>query len=650
MMAVPLFLLLAATAQAQVPRSSHVVLVIDENTSFSTTMAKMPWLVSQGNANGYATNYISDTGGSLMDYLWLASGSCHSSANCTLPAGTHNFGCSGDSCASPITDDSIFQEMDRNGISWKVYAQSYAAAGGSVTTPDLANGTFYYRRHNGATWYAEVLNNVNGAQSKIVDLSQFATDLANGALPQFSIIAPDGLNDGHDGGPVAADSFLRNTMTPLLQQPFFQRGGDGLLIVTFDNGDFDAAGRVYTAVIGPQVIPNTVSAVAYKHENTLRTLLDVLGIAAHPGASASASPMSDFFAGVSISSPAQNATTGAEVLVSATASEPIAPISQLQVWDNTTGQKLGVFIGSSVNQTFTLAAGPHQLIVEDLDNSFQLLHKSSVNVTAKLDGVTITSPAQNASTGPQVLVTAGAFESSAPISQLQVWDNTTGQKLGVFTGSSVNQTFTLAAGPHQLIVEDLNTSFQLLHKSSVNITVEAGGVTITSPAENASTGPQVQVIATAFESGAPISQLQVWDNTTGQKLGVFWGWSLNQTFTLAAGPHQLIVEDLNTSFQALHKSSVNIVVADGVTITSPVQGATTGQQVQVTAIATESDAPISQLQLWDNTTGQKLGVFWGSSLNQAFALAVGPHQLIVEDLNTSFQVLHKASVDIVVTP
>ena len=561
MATVSLFILLAVSAPAQVPRSSHMVLVIDENTSFNTTVANMPWLVSQGNANGHTSNYISDTGGSLMDYLWLASGSCHSSANCTLPVGTHDFGCSGDSCASPITDDSIFQEMDRNGISWKVYVQSYAAAGGSVTTPDLANGTFYYRRHNGATWYAEVLNNVNSAQSKIVDLSQFAVDLAKGALPQFSIIAPDGLNDGHDGGPAAADAFLNNNLTPLLQQSFFQPGGDGLLIVTFDNGDFDVAGPVYTAVIGPQVVPNTVSAIAYKHENTLRTMLDALGIAAHPGASASAKAMSDFFAAVDISSPAQNAITGTEVLVSATASEPAAPISQLQVWDNTTGQKLGVFNGSSVSQTFALAAGRHQLIVEDLNTSFQVLHKSSVNITAEPDGVAITSPAESASTGPQIQVSATAFESSAQISQLQVWDNTTGQKLGAFTGSSVNRAFTLAAGPHQLIVEDLNTSFQLLHKSSVNIMVEAGGVTITSPAENASTGPQVQVIATAFESSAQISQLQVWDNTTGQKLGVFWGSSLNQTFPLAAGSHQLIVEDLNTSFQVLHKASVDILVS-----------------------------------------------------------------------------------------
>jgi Phosphoesterase family len=188
-----------ATAQAPVPRSAHVVLVIEENTGYNTTIAEMPWLVKQGSANGHATNYMSDTPGSLMDYLWLASGSCHSSANCVLPAGTNNFNCSGDSCASPITDDNIFRAMNNRGISWKVYAQSYAAAGGQVTTPDLANNTFYYRRHNGATWYSDILQNVAGSQARIVDFSEFANDLANHALPQFSIIAPDGLNDGHDG-------------------------------------------------------------------------------------------------------------------------------------------------------------------------------------------------------------------------------------------------------------------------------------------------------------------------------------------------------------------------------------------------------------------------------------------------------------------
>src|SRR5438270_4460077 len=189
---------LSVSAQTNVPLSRHVVVVIEENHSFSEVQANMPWLVGKGNANGYATNYRSDNGGSLLDYLWLASGSCHSAANCTLPAGTHDFGCNGSNCSSAITDTNIFRLLNNAGISWKVYAQSYAAAGGTATTPDNAKGTSYYRRHNGATWYSDILSNVDNSASKIVDLSQLTTDLNNGQLPQYLIIAPDGNHDAHD--------------------------------------------------------------------------------------------------------------------------------------------------------------------------------------------------------------------------------------------------------------------------------------------------------------------------------------------------------------------------------------------------------------------------------------------------------------------
>jgi phosphatidylinositol-3-phosphatase len=252
-------------AQAPVPHSSHVVLLMDENISYSTTLAEMPWLVTLGSANGHTTNYVSNTTGSLMDYLWVASGSCHNASLCALPAGTHDFGCSGNDCTAPITDDNIFREMNNRGISWKVYAQSYAAAGGTVTTPDRANGTHYYRRHNGAVWYSDILNNVANSQAKIVDFSLFAQDLANDALPQFTIIAPDGLSDGHDAGATSANAFLQANLPALLAKPYFQAGGDGLLLITFDNGDLDIAGTVYTALVGSQRDPtfsfhNTVQA------------------------------------------------------------------------------------------------------------------------------------------------------------------------------------------------------------------------------------------------------------------------------------------------------------------------------------------------------------------------------------------------------
>ncbi|HKU26397.1 MAG TPA: alkaline phosphatase family protein, partial [Candidatus Sulfotelmatobacter sp.] len=340
----------SAAVLAQVPSAKHVVLVIDENSSYSSVVANMPWLVSKGNTYGYATKYQSDNGGSLMDYLWLASGSCHSSPNCALPSGTHDFDCNGNSCyypgtvtTDPITDNNIFRILNNAGISWKVYAQSYAAAGGTVTTPDNHNGTAYYRRHNGATWYSDVVNNVSGSAGKIVDLSHLGTDVSAGALPRFTIIVPDGNHDAHDC-PVgmsscteaqklsAADKFLSSTLTPILNMPDFQSGGSGLVLVTFDEcGGGTNAGcgaSVYTALIGPRVKLHTVSSIPYKHQNALRTILDSLGVKSYPGASASASDMADFFGAssnvgkpeVTINSPTPGTSQTSPVQIDANAS------------------------------------------------------------------------------------------------------------------------------------------------------------------------------------------------------------------------------------------------------------------------------------------------------------------------------------------
>src|SRR5262249_18265017 len=155
----------------------------------------------------------------------------------------------------------------------------------------------------------------------------------------------------------------------------------------------DAAGQVYTALIGPNVTPNTVSHTSYKHENTLRTVLDALGITTTPGFSAVAAPMKDFFSGyVNVMSPAPNRITGPQVLIKSYAGEAGAQIYQLQVWDNTTGQKLAESVpgSSTIFQTVSLAPGPHQIIVEDISTgTYGLLHKAVVNITVSDGGLII---------------------------------------------------------------------------------------------------------------------------------------------------------------------------------------------------------------------------------------------------------------------
>jgi acid phosphatase len=258
------------------------VLVIEENHMFSEVYPNgMPWLVAQGNTYGYATNYHADEPGSALDYLWLSSGSDELS-----------FGCTGDGCTDSVTDDNIFRELNRAGLTWKVYAQSLPSVGYMGTQ----SGS-YVARHNPARWYSDVIDSA-AEQQKMVPFAQFAADMAANNLPNYSIVVPDLDNDAHDGTVAQADTFLANGVAPLLKTPSFQSGGDGLMIVTFDECD-GAVGacpeQVYTAVIGPNVKRGSRSATYYKHENTLRTILEALGVNVYPGASSNVAPMSDFF-------------------------------------------------------------------------------------------------------------------------------------------------------------------------------------------------------------------------------------------------------------------------------------------------------------------------------------------------------------------
>jgi hypothetical protein len=59
---------------------------------------------------------------------------------------------------------------------------------------------------------------------------------------------------------------------------------------------------------------------------------------------------------------------------------------------------------------------------------------------------------------------------SVPISQMQVWDN--GVKLGWYAGGDVNQYFTLSPGSHSVTVLDLDSSYNVLHRSSVSYSVQ----------------------------------------------------------------------------------------------------------------------------------------------------------------------------------
>lgn len=642
----------AATVFAQVPSAQHVVLVIDENSSFTAVLANMPWLVGKGNTYGYATQYKSNNGGSLLDYLWLASGSCESSVNCTLPAGTHNFNCNGNSCYYPgttktdaITDNNIFRVLNNAGISWKVYAQSYAAAGGTVTTPDNHNGTSYYRRHNGATWYSDVINNVSGSAAKVVDLSQLNTDIQAGKLPRFSIIVPDGKHDAHDGTLAAADQFLNSTLSPILNMADFKSGGTGLVLVTFDEcGGGTNAGcgsSVYTALIGPRVKAHYVSSHLYKHENALRTILDSLGARSYPGASAYAADMADFFGTsvaakpvVTINSPGPGASVTSPAAIDASAS-PTAGHSIIG-W-HVYVDSVNVYSGGAVNYInpqVKMSAGSHTVVVRAWDTSGGYgdqaftLHAATATPT-----LAVATPVNNVTVGTPVNVQAAA--APTPGHTIQSWRVLVDGKSTLTAGATtkVNLQVPLAQGKHTVAVQAHDSSGTYAQKTLTVTASAKPAVTISTPAFASNVISPVKIHASAIPApGRAIGGWWVYVDSVG-KFSAGAVNSIAPSIPASPGVHTIVVRAWDTSRAYGDQTFTVDVRPVAVNITNLLNGAQVPSNVNLAATAS-SAYPIASWTVYvDSSIVHRQN--YGNTLNTTLNLTTGTHTLLVRAWNST---------------
>jgi acid phosphatase len=189
--------------------------------------------------------------------------------------------------------NNVVRELVKAGKTWKCYAESIPAPGYVG-----ADSGVYVRRHNPFSYLSDVQNN-SAQAANIVPFTQFATDLANNTLPQYSFIAPNVDHDAHNGSLAQADTWLQShVIVPLTASPAFQ---STLLIITFDEGnqaDLDhLGGHVATVIVSPKAKKGFQSSNTYQHQSTLRLILAGSGVNSFPGLSAGAPDMTEFFTG-----------------------------------------------------------------------------------------------------------------------------------------------------------------------------------------------------------------------------------------------------------------------------------------------------------------------------------------------------------------
>ena len=267
-------------APAAQPAFSHVFLVMEENHSYSEVIgnSSMPYFNSLASQYGLATQYFANAHPSLPDYMVLTTGLTE-----TLD----------DNFAGTISDDNVVRELVKAGKTWKSYAES-------LPSPGYIGGdsSLYARRHNPFTYLSDVQNDSSQA-ANIVPFTQFATDLANDSLPQYSFIVPNLMDDAHDGSLAQADAWLQTNIAPLLASSAFQ--SSGLVIITFDEGSqsdiVHGGGQVATLIISSTSKKGFHSQTLYQHQSVLRLILSGSGIETFPGTSATAPDMTEFFTG-----------------------------------------------------------------------------------------------------------------------------------------------------------------------------------------------------------------------------------------------------------------------------------------------------------------------------------------------------------------
>lgn len=380
-----LALFVGVSAFGQVPRSNHVYIVAEENHSYEHIVGSiyMPYLNSLLAKGGTATQFYANEHGSLENYLIVTSGQYLTHNNETL---------------ATFNVDNIERHLLTNGMTFKSYAQSLPFAGFT----GLTSGA-YLKRHAPLPYYTDM------ASSSLImnhdSTTQMAKDIANGTLPNFAFITPDGDHDMHNcpNGLNAclqtADNWLKANIAPLLATAPFQPGGDGVLIIWSDEADLSTdnrcsatvltgcGGHILVAMYGPQIKAGYKSTTTYHQQSVLRTMLEALGTTANfPSAANTAPDMREFFTSntsttttasgsVAISAPTASTVTGPGVpaAASATAANPIT-FMRLYV-DNISVYSISA---SKFSTTVNMTKGTHNMVFQAWDS------KGTVYKTAKI--------------------------------------------------------------------------------------------------------------------------------------------------------------------------------------------------------------------------------------------------------------------------
>jgi hypothetical protein len=162
--------------------------------------------------------------------------------------------------------------LNQKGLSWKVYSENLP----SPCYLGKSSG-LYARKHVPFLSFVNVQKSSSEC-AKIVEASEFLRDVSSNTLPAYSMYIPNLANDGHNTNPSFSARWFESTFGPILKNQNLMK--DTLIIATFDEaeGVVLTHNKIYTAMIGANVIPGSVVSSAANHYSILRMIEDNFGL------------------------------------------------------------------------------------------------------------------------------------------------------------------------------------------------------------------------------------------------------------------------------------------------------------------------------------------------------------------------------------
>lgn len=275
--------------RAAPPRYDHVVIVVEENRTADQIVGDLvnaPYITSLATGGVSMASMFAIEHPSQPNYLQLFSGSNQGVLDDNLPP---NFSVM-PTAGYPFNTPNLGAEIVAAGFTFAGYSEQLEAAGATDYAdydPHTATdpGVAYRRKHNPwANWVAKVLpvpaNQLAGTVNRA--FTQFPTNFHE--LPTVSFVVPNQQHDMHDGSRRMGDDWLAANLNAYA---VWARTNNSLLIITWDEDDYNEDNQVATVLHGANLRNGTVAGGTWTLHHLLRTLEDMYGTT-HAGLAAQA--------------------------------------------------------------------------------------------------------------------------------------------------------------------------------------------------------------------------------------------------------------------------------------------------------------------------------------------------------------------------